>query len=548
MMSVPLYVKSCSEPDFIDGKQNRYSYAFRKMYVNYDKIDDVEFGKHIQGKYKMTDIEFRSLKSNVISRIKQTESNKAENEQKIIDSTDDLEFLSKKDKSIKNTRRKFKKKNKIASLEKSLPQNITFGGKQTLRELTKLHNKKESAETQLQIEQKTKEWKNKRVLPFYNIGEANRNGNRFFTFDFENNLIIYKPYKGKKIEIAFTHGKKYRSKLLQLQELINNKEIAITVSVAEDKICISFDNEVLSGYYIDKKIRKKEVAEVNKTNLSPEQKKEVINLIYKKHYDDLKKKKLIGKIPERHFSVDLNPDYIGYCVADKGEGAIDKIVEKGFIDFRGLDEKLNLPSDHPLAKKQKNKKKHEVQNAIKELFNIAKHYKCAYFVGEDIDGINKGDALESKEANRKTRNVWHREITNWQIQKRCVELGIEYVPITPVYTSFIGNLMYDYFDPTNAAIEICRRGMFKFEKGLFYPPITGTITDTMSKLFESQKIQIQPRDAQAIKDCVKWGEIYKIAADNGLRWRWDWEKVERPHSIFSMNSAKSKVKIVRFII
>ncbi len=245
-------------------------------------------------------------------------------------------------------------------------------------------------------------------------------------------------------------------------------------------------------------------------------------------------------------SVDLNPDYIGYCVADKGIDGIEKIVEKGVIDFTQLHKKLSLSSDNSLSVRQNNKQKHEVSNALKKLFNIVTQYKCAYFVKENIDNIAKNEKLESKQANRKVKNIWHRCITEWQIEKRCITYGIELIEINPVYTSFIGNLMYDNFDATNAAIEICRRGMFKYNKGLFYPPITGTISDTMSTFFELQNIQIKPRDIQDFKDCVKWDKLFKIASDNGLRWRWYWEKVEKPYSVFSMNSAKSKVNFIVF--
>ena len=242
----------------------------------------------------------------------------------------------------------------------------------------------------------------------------------------------------------------------------------------------------------------------------------------------------------------MNPDYIGYCIADKGIDGIKKIIEKGVINFKELHAKLNLSSDNPLVVRQNNKCKNEVQNSLKELFGIANHYKCAYFVKEDIDNIGKNEAFTNREANRKVKNIWHRTITEWQIEKRCVMFGIQLIDVIPCYTSFIGNIMYDNFDATNAAIEICRKGMFKFEKGLFYPPITGTISDTMSRFFEYQNIQLKPRDAQIFKECKTWDKLFRIATDNGLRWRWDWDKVEKACTIFSINSAKSKVSIVRF--
>lgn len=520
-------------------------------------MNDKRFGKYIQKKYNLTDIEFRSLQSDVQTKIEQTKTHKSEKEKVILDLIS--YHKEAKEKSNKNTRTKFKIHNNIKRNEKSLPANITFGLKENLRKLTRLHNEinvinKEKDEVvrnelliynQLQIESLTDLWKESRILPFYILGEANQKGNRFFDFDFKNEKIIYKPFSGKKVEITYKVGHGYANEMKKLSELIENKIISVTITITDNKIGLSFDNETLSGYYIDKQKRRKEVERLGKLNLSPEEKKEVINIIYKKHYDDLRSKKLVGKLPDRYISIDMNPEYIGYCVADKGISGIKKIIEKGVIDLRKLNEKLKLSSDNPLVKRQNNKREFEINNAIKYLFEIATHYKVAYFIKEDIDGIGK-NKLDSKEGNHKVKNIWHREITEWQIEKRCIENGIELIPIIPVYTSFIGNLIYDYFDATNAAIEICRRGMFKYEKGLFYPSLTGTIFDTMSKFFEGENIQLKPRDVQIFKDCQTWDKLFRIASDNGLRWRWGWEKVEKSFSTFSINSAKSKVNIVRF--
>lgn len=560
MISIPLYIKECIDVDFIDVKQGNYSYAFHKLYANNHKTDDKKFANYIQKKYAMTDIEFRSLQSDVANKFEQTNTNKQNQEERIMNTVYDLKEACTKEKSNKTTRTKFKKHNKIKQLECSLPQNITFGGKQNLRELTRLHNniqviKKEKntvvrnnllIENGVKLREKTDLWKQKRILPFYILGEANQKGNRFFHFDFINNTIIYKPYKGKKVEIKYSCGNKYQNDLLKLQELIDNKIIPVTITITKNKVCISFDNEVFSGYYVDKKERKKEVDEINKKNFSKKEKTDIIKDIYKKYYAVLKAQKLVGKIEKRYIAVDLNPDYIGYCIADKGVDGIENIVEKGVIGLRKLNEKLGFSSDNSATIHQNNKRRFEIQNAWKELFNIANHYRCAYFIKEDIDNIGKNESFENKEANRKVKNIWHREITNWQIEKRCITYGIELLGIIPVYTSFIGNLMYNNFDATNSAIEICRRGMFKFEKGLFYPTITGTISDTMSKFFEQQNVQLKPRDVQTFKDCKQWDKLYKIASDNGLRWRWDWNMVEKSFSVFSMKSINSKVTIVRF--
>ena len=278
--------------------------------------------------------------------------------------------------------------------------------------------------------------------------------------------------------------------------------------------------------------------------MTDEEKDKIISDIYKRYYENLRLQKLKDKIPTRYVAVDLNPEYIGYCICDKGENGIKKVIEKGVIDFRNLNEKLKLSSDNPLVKKQNNKREFEFHNSWASFFNCVKHYKCAYFVKEDMDNIGKNEASHINEANRKVKNIWHRKITECQIEKRCIENGIELIPVIPAYSSFIGNLIYNYFDATNASLEICRRGMFKYDKGQFFPAFTGTIFDTTSRnLVLKNEL---PRDAQIFKDCESWKKLYKIATDNGLRWRWGWDDVKTPYSTFSMNNIKSKVSIVKF--
>jgi len=560
MITIPITHKSVSDEAFLIKKQIDYAYAFHKIHKGLHRLDDGIFPKYIQTKFNLTDIEFRSLVSQVKCKFEQTVTEKADKEQKIVELSKEILELEKEKKSNKITRQLFKKRNKIKHLEDSLLRDITFGGKETLRKLTKLHNKineinliKDPKERQKELNLNREEinkqrtlWENKRVLSFYLLGEANQKGNRFFDFDFANKTLIYKPFKGKKIEIKYSCFGTHQETLLKLQPLIDSKLISITLNISKNKTSITFDNTILSGYYFDKTERTKEIKEVKKKNYSTELTKDLINEICKKYHEGLRAKKLEGKIENRFMAVDLNPEYIGFCIADKGENDIKKIVKKGVIDLRGLNEKLGLSSDNPLVKCQNNKRKHELINSLRSLFDMAIQYKVAYFVSEDIENIGKNKSLENKTANRKVKNIWHREITNWQIEKQCTANGIEHLKVIPAYTSFIGNIIYDNFDATNAALEICRRGMFKFTKGLFYPQLTGTNFDTMSKIMERENVKLNLRDAQNFKDCRSWVELYKIAAHNGLRWRWDWEMVEKPHSIFSMDNPKSKVNFIIF--
>lgn len=554
-----LTIKSVSDEAFLLKKRVNYSCAFHTIFNGLHKLDDDNFVKYIYRKFHFTDIEFRSLVSDVKTKFEQIVTDKAKKEAKIVGILEQIQESKELDKSNKITRQIFKKHNKIKRLEDSLKRDITFGGKENLRRLTKLHNKikvieriedqkereKELSKTLKEIEKTKLLFQENRIMQVYLVGEANQKGNRYFDFDFENKTIFYKPFKGKKVEIKYSCKHQFNEELLELKKLIDQKIIPVTVSIGKSEINITFDNTIVSGYYIDEKERRKECKEIKEKGYSKEITTDLIKEIYKKHREDLKAKMLKGKIAERYMAVDLNPEYIGFCIADKGENDIKKIIKKGVFDLRELNEKLNVSSEDALQKYQNNKRKHEIINVIKTLFEIANQYKVAYFISEDIENIGKSE-LSNKIANRKVKNIWHRLITEWQIEKRCTANGIEHLKVIPAYTSFIGNIIYDNFDATNAALEICRKGMFKFTKGLFYPQLTGTNFDTMSKIMERENVKLNPRDAQDFKDCRTWDKLYKIAAHNGLRWRWDWEMVEKPYSIFRINNPNSKTNLIVF--
>ena len=173
--------------------------------------------------------------------------------------------------------------------------------------------------------------------------------------------------------------------------------------------------------------------------------------------------------------------------------------------------KLGKSSDDIKQKHLNNKRKHGIYHVWRDLFEIAKYYKCGYIVLEDLNMKNKD--LGNKTSNRKVNNIWYRELSTNLIDKYCNRTGIQKIEINPCYSSFIGNLTNDYVDSINASIEICRRGIFKYIKNNFYPRFnTGTIVDTMSRL---NKL----RDVSYLKDCNNWVEMYRKVRESGLRYR-----------------------------
>ena len=247
---------------------------------------------------------------------------------------------------------------------------------------------------------------------------------------------------------------------------------------------------------------------------------------------------LEGKNPNRYFAIDLNPNYIGCSVLEKTKNSF-KIIDTFCYDLTALNIKLEKSSDNELVKKQNNKRKFEIASIYKQIFNIMKHYNCAYFVMEDLN-FKSNNEEHNKEFNRQTKNIWCKGLQENLISKYCDENGYILRKINPVYTSFIGNLTYNFYDPVNASIEIGRRGIFQFIKGTFYPELTGTILDTTSKRIENQSL----RDVLNIKDCSSWVNLYNVLKETEFIYRWQLNDVS--HRCFSMDTIKSKVKLYSF--
>ena len=128
---------------------------------------------------------------------------------------------------------------------------------------------------------------------------------------------------------------------------------------------------------------------------------------------------------------------------------------------------------------------------------------------EDLDFKEKGISENHKEANRQTKNIWHREKTINLINKYRNTIGIKLIKVNACYSSFIGNIKYNYFDPLNAAIEVGRRGITKYLKGLFYPVIERSDVDTMY----SMGLDVQD------KTISLWVEAYRLFKTARLRYR-----------------------------
>jgi len=294
-------------------------------------------------------------------------------------------------------------------------EKVIFGGKHNLIKRSK--NKITKEEYQL-----------KRLSPVNIQGEELKQGNRSFKLDIiDNNQIIFKLSKNKHIELKLpnlrNNIKKELFKLQQLNEVKQNQK-GYTFSIRFD----------LSNIYISFEEFKQESIKLNEN---------------------------------RYLGIDLNPDTIGISVLENDVVIYAQEFSLKPIFSKILNEKLSSNSNR--MKYFQNKLKFETFEISKSISLIAKQFNCKSVFIEDLHF--KGSST-IKISNRKNKNLWKRELFINNLTKRLNILGIRLYSINPAYSSFIGNLMYDYTDAVNASIEIARRGYeyrIKKNKTGFYP-------------------------------------------------------------------------------
>ncbi len=304
-------------------------------------------------------------------------------------------------------------KNSAIFDSKSLHHNnkVIFGGKKLFVE--RCQNKISKKEFQL-----------KKLRPIYSVGQSDRKGNRKFSIVTENH-IIFKPNKNEHFLLEINPSKNYQHYLIQLLQLAEEKKISIDFKLDLNYIYISFD--------------------LNK----------------------LKSERIISeKIKDRYFAIDMNPNYVGYTIIDWIDEKNYKIIDKGAISLKDLNDYDDLlkgkgfASDSKERKYISNKRNYEISDIAHKLERIANHYQCEFFVMEDLT-IPSKDNGKGKRFNRLCNQQWCRNRFTNIIKKLCKFDKIKILEVIPNYSSFIGNLVYKKEklpDFVLASIEISRRG------------------------------------------------------------------------------------------
>lgn len=328
-------------------------------------------------------------------------------------------------------------------------------------------------------------FKERRLVPLCSIGEGRCNGNRLFQLSEDYYSVIFRPVSKNKINLKLI-GVGNRIKTLQKVYLHQQlKDTPITYKLDKKYVYISFDESIL-------------------------------------------KEDVIKPISNRIFSIDMNPNYIGWSVVDWKSSDEFDIVNSGVISLKNINDieykfkKLKLPSTSKERRYLSDKRNFETLEVSKFLVDIAKHYHCECFGVEDLS-IKSKDNKQGKNFNRLVNNNWNRNKLINNLRKRCNIFGIKLVEISPQYSSIIGNLVYRSLnlpDMILSSIEIGRR-CYEFNlqylkkikdktKNVIFPTITESLLNKVKHSLEEVKCFVE---------FVSWKQITSELKKSKLRYR-----------------------------
>ena len=266
------------------------------------------------------------------------------------------------------------------------------------------------------------EFLNKRLSKLFIIGEANQYGNRMMVINEDIESFTFKPTIKDKITLSIDgRYKRYKKILNKLYHLQNDKQISITYQLDNEYIYLTYD-ETLLNQFVDYK-----------------------------------------PIKNRIFSIDLNPNYVGWSVVDWKNSKEFDVVKSGVISIKDINDiDFGLNGKNSESKERfyiNNKRIFETYEISKLLVNTAIYYKCEVFGVEELNTKSK-DNDKGKHFNKLVNNVWNRNKLVNNIKKRCNVYSIRVMLVKPNYSSFVGNFLFrdlNLPDMTLASIEIGRR-------------------------------------------------------------------------------------------
>lgn len=376
---------------------------------------------------------------------------------------------------------------------KVLKSKVIFGGKKLF--IDRCKGKISKDEFQL-----------KRLVPLCSVGEANKSSNRKFKI-LNKNTILFKPNRKTIINLKIENkSKNYRNKISKLIELQNSKSIPITYKLGTEYIYISFDNSKLESYEYEVK-------------------------------------------ENRVIAIDMNPNYIGYSVADwKSENKY-KLIKSGVFDLskiNSMDNGLHLEPTNPKKIYITNKREFELIDIAHKLFKLCVHFKCESFA---IENLNFKQKNKGNNFNKLVNNQWNRTKFVSILRKLVCSSSTNLIEVQPQYSSILGNLIYRHErkpDMVLASIEIGRRA-YEFSQ------------QYIIKIVPKQKNIIQP-NFDLVKDSINqsleelkieskvgsYKDLFFLLKESKLKYRFSLDDCRIVQCCFSKNYSRSKVKCYNF--
>ena len=355
--------------------------------------------------------------------------------------------------------------------ERNGNKKVVFGGKSLYKRYLKRLINKE-------------EFNKQRQLPISSQGEMLQKGNRMFDFHLDNQLLVFKISKEKHIDIQL--GKIHRSlqkELNKLNELCYDKKVTVSIKLNNEYIWITYDEKLICNSV---------------------------------KFNELKNNRIMG--------LDMNPNYIGLSVIEFDKEDKFKVLYKQVFDLKKLTDK-NISN---------NKRQYEIIKICHTINNLINYWKCKKLSIEELN-ISSCDKGQGKNFNRLCNNVWDRSLISNKLMMLSNIYGYELIKVNPVYSSFIGNLVYGDDttpDMVAASIEIARRGYKKYEKNWFYPVFNIDCLDERWK--------------QTLAGVDNWKNAFLKIKNSKVKYRVLLNDIVQ-NAVFSKYNKKSKVIIYSFI-
>lgn len=309
-------------------------------------------------------------------------------------------------------------------------------------------------------------FKYRRMFPIGIQGEKRCKGNRLFSFELDNQRLIYKPSKERHVELRFLPmRKKVAAELSKVQELAEHNKITISVKMTDKYVWLTYDETVIRD----------------------------------ERYKKLQSRRVLG--------IDMNPNYIGMSVIEFNKNDEFTVLHKQVFDLSKLTISSGKASSDVASKYLTNKLKHETIAIAHEISKRVNVWKCKTIAIEDLS-IKPKDLKKGKKLNKLCNNKWERRLFVNKLKMLANLHKYEVVEVNPAYSSIVGNFAYgseNTPDMVAASIEIARRAYKKFEQGWFYP-----------------RFSIQFRDEQwkqTLGSVENWKELFRKIKETGLKYR-----------------------------